>query len=109
VARAVVRIVVALACAPAFAADGPTSDPAADGFVSLYNGKDLSGWQVGEAQRNAWQANGESLRCAAKEGSWLRTSKMYSDFVLKIEYRLGPDSQGGVGLRIPASGTPDDA
>ncbi len=110
-ARAVVRMVFALACAsaPAIADDPPASDRTVEGFVSLYNGKDLSGWQVGAAQRNVWQANGESLRCAAKDGSWLRTSKMYSDFVLKVEYRLGPDGRGALGLRIPAAGNPAEA
>jgi hypothetical protein len=96
-------------CAPAFAEDRPAADTTADGFVSLFNGKDLSGWEIRDGQPNAWQAKGDSLCCAARKGSWLQTSKMYSDFVLKIEYRLGPDAEGGVGLRIPVRGNPAHA
>ncbi len=110
-ARSVVPVIAALgfACAPTFAEDRPVSDTAADGFVSLFNGKDLSGWRVREGQEADWEAKGASLHCAAKDGSWLQTSKMYSDFVLKIEYRLGPGGQGGVGLRIPIDGIPAHA
>jgi hypothetical protein len=85
VARAVVRMIAALGFLCAFADDPSTSIATGDAFVPLYNGKDLSGWQVREGQRTDWQANGEMLSCAAKDCGWLCTSKMYSDFILKIE------------------------
>ena len=106
--RVVVRLIAALWILSAdVSADQPASPNAADdGFVSLYNGKDLSGWEVREGQRKAWQANGELLSCSAVGGGWLRTSKMYSDFILKLEYRILPDGDGGVGVRIPKQGNP---
>ena len=107
--RVAVRLVAALGILSAHVYADPDAAPDAsgDGFVSLYNGKDLSGWEVKEGQRKVWQANGELLSCA--RGGWLRTSKMYSDFVLKMEYRIRPDGNGGVGLRIPAKGNPAHA
>jgi len=97
-----------------FAAEGYADQPAAtqttdDGFVSLYNGKDLSGWEVSEGHRKAWLAEGELLSCTGKGEEWLRTSKAYSDFVLKLEFRIPPDGDGGVGLRLPNRGKPAQA
>jgi hypothetical protein len=76
------------------------------GFVPLYNGKDLTGWEVQNGKISAWKANGELLSCVAKHGGWLRTSKMYSDFVLRLDYRIPPGGNSGVGLRFPGEGDP---
>ena len=76
------------------------------GFVPLYNGKDLSGWEVLDGSKEAWKADGELLSCVAAGGGWLRTDKMYSDFVLKLEFRLPANGNSGVGLRFPAEGNP---
>src|SRR5580704_7848908 len=43
-------------------------------FVRLYNGKDLSGWEVQGGEKNAWKSDGELLSCDGKKGGWLRTS-----------------------------------
>ncbi len=75
-------------------------------FVTLYNGKDLKGWEVQEGDISAWKADGEMLSCLKKGGGWLRSAKKYSDFVLKLEYRLPPGGNSGVGLRFPDKGNP---
>src|ERR1700693_6513966 len=58
------------------------------GFVKLYNGKDLSGWEAQHGKLTSWKANGELLQCVAPGGGWLRTANMYSDFVLRLQYRI---------------------
>jgi Domain of Unknown Function (DUF1080)/FKBP-type peptidyl-prolyl cis-trans isomerase len=75
-------------------------------FVKLYNGKDLSGWDVQHGKLGAWKANGELLSCVGSGGGWLRSDKLYSDFVLKLEYRIPKDGNSGVGLRFPPKGDP---
>jgi peptidylprolyl isomerase len=75
-------------------------------FVKLYNGKDLSGWDVQHGKLSAWKANGDLLSCVASGGGWLRTDKLYSDFVLKLKYRIPKDGNSGVGLRFPPTGDP---
>ncbi|MFN0054663.1 MAG: family 16 glycoside hydrolase [Planctomycetales bacterium] len=77
-----------------------------DGFVPLYNGKDLTGWEVKDGKIDAWTADGELLSCVGDGGGWLRTQKTYSDFVLKLEYRIPPGGNSGVGLRFPEQGNP---
>src|SRR5262245_6395373 len=59
-------------------------------FEPLYNGKDLAGWSVKDGKIDAWKADGELLSCVGEEGGWLKTNKTYSDFVLKLEYRIPP-------------------
>ena len=34
---------------------------------------------------------GRSLSCIKRGGGWLRTTKMYSDFVLRVDYRIPPE------------------
>jgi hypothetical protein len=82
------------------------ADAGHPGFVSLYNGKDLEGWTVQNGSITAWQANGPILNCIKPGGGWLRTTKMYSDFVVRVDYRIPPGGNSGVGLRFPPKGDP---
>ncbi len=85
----------------------PAQEKSADkGFVPLYNGKDLSGWEVLDGKKDAWKADGELLSCVAAGGGWLRTDKMYSDYVLRLEFRIPENGNSGVGLRFPDQGNP---
>src|SRR5262245_56853901 len=72
----------------------------------LFNGRDLSGWvpmHAGEWKvedgvivgRNGtnWSTNPE------KSGSWLRTEKEYSDFVLELEYAINEKGNSGIFIR----------
>jgi hypothetical protein len=75
-------------------------------FVRLYNGKDLSGWHVKDGKLESWKADGEVLSCVAPGGGWLTSDKEYGDFVLRLEYRIGPGGNSGVGVRYPKEGDP---
>lgn len=75
-------------------------------FQSLYNAKDLSGWTVKDGKLESWQADGKLLSCVKPGGGWLRTKRTYSDFVLRLEYRIPEGGNSGVGLRFPARGNP---
>ena len=83
--------------------------PAASSWAApkeLFNGRDLSGWVamhggewkiedgaiVGRNGTN-WSTNPE------KSGSWLRTEKEYSDFVLELEYAINAKGNAGVFIR----------
>jgi hypothetical protein len=79
--------------------------PAAEqGFVPLFNGKDLAGWQlVGEKGRGYVVENG-LLVCPADGGGNLFTRKEYANFVLRFEFRLEEGSNNGIGIRSPLAG-----
>ena len=71
-----------------FADDSAAPAVAAEGSIALFNGRDLTGWEVKDGKREAWVADGELLSCVSGGGGWLRTSRMYDDFVIKLEYRI---------------------
>ena len=75
-------------------------------FVRLYNGKNLDGWEVQDGKADAWIADGELVSCVHEGGGWLRSAKKYSDFVLRMEYRLPAGGNSGVGIRFPDQGNP---
>lgn len=78
-------------------------------FTSLYNGKDLTGWHVKDGKAEAWKANGEMISVVAPGGGWLTSDKEYGDFVLRLEYRIRPGGNSGVGIRYPHQGDPAHA
>jgi len=81
---------------------------AEEGFVSLFNGRDLSGWTVQAeagkgplpAAESAWQAQ-EGLLVAQPGSGWLRSEKEFGNFVLRLEWRVGPNGNSGIFLRVP--------
>jgi hypothetical protein len=76
-----------------------------DGFVPLYNGKDLTGWRSVGGTLDSWKANGEILSCIGGGGpGWLTYEKEYGDFTLKVDWKVSKDGNSGVGLRYPATG-----
>jgi putative heme-binding domain-containing protein len=59
-----------------------------DGFVPLFNGKDLGGWNKDPSHEAHWTVKeGGILRYDAK-GKDLWTEKSYGDFVLKVDWRF---------------------
>ena len=75
--------------------------PDAPKFQKLYNGSDFEGWEVFQGDLAAWKADGELLSCVKEGGGWLRTKKPYSDFVLRLEYKIPAGGNSGVGIRMP--------
>lgn len=72
-----------------------------EGFVSLFDGKTLNGWQG--AVKGYVPENG-LLVCVAKGGGNLFTTKEYGDFVLRFEFKLEPGGNNGIAIRSPISG-----
>ncbi len=76
-----------------------------DGWTSLYNGKDLSGWKElnGKAK---YEANGDEITGTAvlnSPNSFLCTEKDYGDFFLKFEVKLDDPTNSGVQIRSESS------
>jgi len=103
-----------------------TENPAEDGFVSLFNGKNLDGWkglvenpvkrakmspkELATAQEKAnkeakesWVVDNGELLFTGK-GNNLCTNKQYGDFEMLVDWKLypGPEPDAGIYLR----GTP---
>lgn len=81
--------------------------PAADapGFVPLFNGKDLTGWQttgnwVVEADGNIALKPREGEKGWQRYDAYLSTVKKYGDFVLDLEFKFEPTGNSGVFMRV---------
>ena len=71
-------------------------------WKSLFNGKDLTGWEaIGGPARNGKSDDGV-LSCGGGMGhAWLSTTDQYKNFELELEFRLPPGGNSGVFLRAP--------
>jgi len=76
---------------------------ARSGFVPLFNGKDLSGWQGATA---GYEVVGGELRSKPGVGGNLLTTEEFGDFVLRFDFKLTPGANNGLAIRTPAQGTP---
>src|SRR5206468_2766048 len=77
------------------------------GFEPLFNGKNLTGWKVSSKGKiDVWGAENGVLFVKGKGGGWLMTEKEYSDFNLRLEYKLPSKGNSGVALRSPLDGNP---
>ena len=74
------------------------------GFVSLFDGKTLDGWQIVNKQGPGYVAE-EGVLVSPKDGGGnLFTNKEYANFILRFEYWLEPGGNNGIGLRAPLAG-----
>lgn len=71
------------------------------GFVSLFDGKTLSGWQ---GSTDGYIVEDGALVCPADKGGNLFTTGQYGDFVLRFEFVLSPGANNGLGIRAPLEG-----
>lgn len=74
------------------------------GFLPLFDGKSLQGWQPVEKVGEGYLVENGVLICPAEGGGNLFTEREYSDFVLRFEFRLQEGSNNGVGIRAPLVG-----
>lgn len=79
-----------------------SEEEAAEGFVSLFNGNDLSNWAGNEHSYSV--ENGTIVIRPAKSGGNLYTAKEYADFVFRFEFKLTPGANNGLGIRTPMEG-----
>lgn len=76
-------------------------------WVTLYNGKDLAGWEVPFGDPATWKADGDRLLCTGGAGGgWLSTKEEYGNFELELEFNVPPDGNSGVFLRAPRNPDP---
>jgi hypothetical protein len=73
------------------------------GFVPLFDGKTLDGWQ---GSKDGYEVVDGAIVCKEKGGGNLYTQKEYGDFHLRFEFKLTPGANNGIGIRTPLEGDP---
>ncbi|WP_100612885.1 3-keto-disaccharide hydrolase [Confluentibacter lentus] len=72
-----------------------------DGWISLFNGKNLDGWKQINGQAEYKVENGEIIGKSKLNtpNSFLCTTKNYSDFILEFDVMVSPEINSGVQFR----------
>ena len=74
-----------------------------DGFISLFDGKTLSGW-VGNKSSYLVKDSMIVIEPQGGGGGNLYTEKEYGNFVLRFEFQLTPGANNGLGIHAPLEG-----
>jgi 3-keto-disaccharide hydrolase len=86
------------------------ADDGEEGFTSLFNGSDLTGWRYGtrgngeNKSGKGYQVEDGVIFCTKEDGGNLYTEKEYGDFIFRFEFRLEPNANNGIGIRAPLEG-----
>jgi hypothetical protein len=81
-----------------------------DGFVPLFNGRDLTGWVNANCAPETWSVRDGMIHCTGRPTGAIRTERQYENFILEVEWRhLTGGGNSGVfiwGTPIAAPGVP---
>ena len=92
-------------------AEDKTKPAAEDGFVPMFNGKDLSGWVNVNCQPSTFFIKGDEVISTGTPTGFLRTPKQYENFILEMDWmHVNTKEVGNSGLFVwgdpyPAVGT----
>ena len=80
------------------------------GFKPLFNGKNFEGWHNVNCGPKTWTVKDGMIHCTGKPIGELRTTRMYENFILEVEWRhLKPRGNAGIFVwadAYPAKGQP---
>ena len=77
---------------------------AEEGFVSLFDGKTLAGWQLVGGRGPGYIVENGTIVCPKDGGGNLYTKKQYSNFIFRFGFKMEPGGNNGVGIRAPLTG-----
>lgn len=100
------KSLLALICGAAMLLGQSAPKKAARGETVLFDGKSLAGWHSeGDAK---WRVDSGAIVADAGGDGWLRSDKVYSDFVLSLEYRNPPKGNSGIFLGATKESNPQE-
>jgi hypothetical protein len=73
----------------------------AQGFNAVFNGKDFTGW-AGPVDQ--YEVKDGAIVCRPKKGGNIYTKEEFTDFAARVEYKLPPGGNNGLGIRYPGKG-----
>jgi hypothetical protein len=72
-----------------------------DKFESIWNGTDFTGW-AGPVEN--YEIVDGAIRCKAGKGGTIYKNEEYSDFVVRVQFKLPPGGNIGLAIRYPGKG-----
>ncbi len=100
--KKIILSAVLLACLTAFCVPAARAGDVEEGFVSIFNGKDLTGWTVKGGSGKFSVVDGVIVgECVpdTPHNTFLCTEKEYGDFILRLEYKMEVPGNSGIQFR----------
>src|SRR5271157_3436654 len=72
-----------------------------EGFIYLFDGKTLDGWTEAHKFGPPYFVTNGVIASPPNAGNDLVTEKAFSDFILRMDFKLTPGANNGVGIRTP--------
>lgn len=72
-----------------------------DGFVSIFNGKDFTGWS---GPVDNYEIKDGAISCKAGKGGTIFTKEEYSDFSVRLQFKVPAGGNNGLAIRYPGQG-----
>jgi len=98
-------LLAAEAKSPADAA-GLSPEEAAEGFVPIFDGRTLAGWVGVGGSTESYYVEDGVLICKEDGKEHIFTEKEFSDFILRLEIKLEPGGNNGIGIRADVDRQP---
>ena len=76
-----------------------TDEQVRDGWIALFDGETLFGWQA--TSDADWSAEGGEVRVSGGERGFLMTTSRFGDYTLHAEFKAPPTTNSGLFLRTP--------
>ena len=73
----------------------------AEGFESIFNGRDFDGWS---GPVDEYEIVDGALACKPGRGGTIYTNQQYEDFAVRLEFKLPPGGNNGLAIRYPGEG-----
>jgi len=88
---------------PSDEANAALAAPGSDGFAPVFDGKTFAGWQ---GDTDSYEVKDGAIQCKAGKGGNLFTAKSYTDFAVRLQFKLPPGGNNGLAIRYPGQGDP---
>jgi Domain of Unknown Function (DUF1080) len=73
----------------------------AEGFVDIFNGRDLSGWA---GARDSYDIRDGAIACKPEKGGTIYWNRTLTDFDARVEFKLPAGGNNGLAIRYPGTG-----
>jgi hypothetical protein len=77
-----------------------TAQEKEEGYVLLFNGKDLTGWHRNSPGYGGWHVADGALCLGTTRGGMVYADGQYDNFVLKIDFKMSKGCNSGVFIRV---------
>jgi hypothetical protein len=95
------NLCLAIATATLLFTTRPINAETEKGFKSLFDGSTLTGWKLMAGKGDGYGVTNGVIYCSKGGGGNLLTERDFGDFILRLEYKLEPGGNNGIGIRAP--------